>query len=198
VLVDLRGKLKQCVVDEFQDVSKSQHVLLKLLINGNGNNNNSNYDVPKLFCAGDTDQSIYGWRGASPQENIGMFLKDFPQGVVLPFGTSYRLPKAILKAANSLINKKNDSTKSFTTSPAEITSNSLAGLSDASSHPDSGQQARVIVRGLWDANEEGRWVGERAKRASLLEDENTSLKPKLTLFHSITFVWLARRQLRKF
>ena len=177
VLNSMRGRLKQCVVDEFQDVSRSQHRLLKLLINGHHTHNSITStaitDVPKLFAAGDTDQSIYGWRGANPKENIGMFLHDFPQGVILPFGTSYRLPRTILTAASSLI-KKRDSfgstnareeknspiskIKAFETSPAEKASKLLnGGVIDG--HEEEAE--RVVVRGLWDSGEEGRWIASQ-------------------------------------
>ena len=57
-LVDLRGRLKQLIVDEFQDVSAAQHALLKLVVNGIPNVGVNGFDVPKLFCAGDVDQCI--------------------------------------------------------------------------------------------------------------------------------------------
>jgi DNA helicase-2/ATP-dependent DNA helicase PcrA len=65
------------------------------------------FDVPKIFCAGDGNQSIYGWRGASPSMTLEGFLQDFPQGVVVPLLTSYRLPKHILEAANVLLTSTN-------------------------------------------------------------------------------------------
>ncbi|GMH70367.1 hypothetical protein TL16_g05394 [Triparma laevis f. inornata] len=110
-LVELRGRLGQMVVDEFQDVSASQHELLKLVINGVPNVGVKGFDVPKLFCAGDVDQCIYGWRGSTPSQNIGQFLEDFPQGVVVPCRTNYRLPRSIMNAANHLMGKVEEERK---------------------------------------------------------------------------------------
>ena len=44
-------------VDEAQDTSKIQHIILRLLAAGSGN----------IFMVGDEDQSIYGFRAAWPQ-----------------------------------------------------------------------------------------------------------------------------------
>lgn len=107
-LVEIRGRLKQAIVDEFQDVSASQHALLKLVVNGIPTLPVKGFDVPKLFCAGDVDQCIYGWRGSTPSQNIGSFLNDFPQGVVIPCNTNYRMPRDILDAANVLLEEKDD------------------------------------------------------------------------------------------
>ena len=47
--------------------------------------------VVHVFCAGDDDQSIYAWRGAKV-ELMRRFQYDFPNGRVVKFGISYRLP----------------------------------------------------------------------------------------------------------
>ncbi|EED90035.1 hypothetical protein THAPSDRAFT_263669, partial [Thalassiosira pseudonana CCMP1335] len=90
----LRSKMKHIIVDEYQDMSVSQHSLLRLI---------RSYSVPNLFCAGDTSQSIYGWRGAAPSLTVDGFRRDYPQGIVAPLDTNYRLPSDILEAATMLL-----------------------------------------------------------------------------------------------
>ena len=58
--------------------------------------------VVNVFCAGDDDQSIYGYRGAKV-ELMQRFRFDFPGSKVLKFGVSYRLPDDICKATQSFI-----------------------------------------------------------------------------------------------
>ena len=54
-----------------------------------------------VFCAGDDDQSIYGWRGAQIQL-MRRFKYDFPSARVLRFGTTYRLPESLCAATTSI------------------------------------------------------------------------------------------------
>ena len=58
--------------------------------------------IVNVFCAGDDDQSIYGYRGAKV-ELMQRFRFDFPGSKVLKFGVSYRLPDDICKATQSFI-----------------------------------------------------------------------------------------------
>ena len=64
---------------------------------------NRSYSVPSLFCAGDSSQSIYGWRGGSPELTMNGFRRDYPQGIIAPLGTCYRLPNDIVEAAAMLL-----------------------------------------------------------------------------------------------
>ena len=57
--------------------------------------------IVHVFCAGDDDQSIYAWRGAKV-ELMRRFQYDFPNGRVVKFGISYRLPVSTLNIAPSL------------------------------------------------------------------------------------------------
>ena len=63
----------------------------------------TSYSVPSIFCAGDSSQSVYGWRGGAPELTVHGFRRDYPQGIVAPLGTCYRLPNDIVEAAEMLL-----------------------------------------------------------------------------------------------
>ena len=85
-------KINYLMVDEYQDTNQAQYELVKLLASGHG----------RLTVVGDDDQSIYGWRGAKP-ENISQLQKDYPSLNVIKLEQNYRSTGIILKSANSLI-----------------------------------------------------------------------------------------------
>lgn len=91
-------EFKQVFVDEYQDTNKSQYELIKLLSKNNLN----------VCVVGDSDQSIYSWRGADTS-NIQNFEKDFKNVKVIILEQNYRSTTKILDAANTLI--KNNSNR---------------------------------------------------------------------------------------
>jgi len=92
VLSKWQRRFRYILVDEFQDTSRTQYELLKLLSGGYGN----------LFAVGDEDQSIYSWRGAD-LKNILEFQKDFPEAKLIKLEQNYRSTQNILDAANAVI-----------------------------------------------------------------------------------------------
>lgn len=83
-------------VDEAQDTSKIQHAIIELLAHGHGN----------IFMVGDDDQSIYGFRGASPTSLL-QFEHTYPGAKVLYMETNYRSDASIVAQANQFIQDNN-------------------------------------------------------------------------------------------
>ncbi len=92
ILTRWRRRLQYVLVDEYQDTSAAQYRLLRHLVG----------DVGQMTAVGDDDQSIYGWRGARP-ENLSELNKDYPNLEVIKLEQNYRSAGKILEAANAVI-----------------------------------------------------------------------------------------------
>ncbi|MCL2579324.1 MAG: UvrD-helicase domain-containing protein [Oscillospiraceae bacterium] len=89
---EYRRRYPYIMVDEYQDTSHAQYMLITQLV-GSANN---------LCVVGDDDQSIYKFRGATI-ENILSFERQFPGAQVIRLEENYRSTSHILDAANSVI-----------------------------------------------------------------------------------------------
>jgi len=92
VLARYQERYRHILVDEFQDTNTVQYLLLRLLAARHRN----------LFCVGDEDQSIYGWRGADFR-NVIRFREHFPDARLIVLEENYRSTQTILQAAQSVI-----------------------------------------------------------------------------------------------
>ena len=93
-----RRRFRHVLVDEYQDTNHAQYVLVSTLVGKPGG------DVPpsELCVVGDSDQSIYAFRGATIR-NIEEFEKDYPEATSILLEQNYRSTQTILSAANALI-----------------------------------------------------------------------------------------------
>jgi DNA helicase-2/ATP-dependent DNA helicase PcrA len=80
------------LVDEYQDTNRAQNELVLLLGQAHGN----------VCVVGDSDQSVYRWRGADIR-NILQFEEVFPDATVVLLEQNFRSTQTILDAANAVI-----------------------------------------------------------------------------------------------
>ena len=82
------------MIDEMQDMNDIQFELITMLAKRTNN----------IFCVGDDDQSIYGFRGANPKV-MNRFAKVFDNTKTIVLNYNYRNPKNLVDAASKLISK---------------------------------------------------------------------------------------------
>ncbi|MFD1776541.1 DNA helicase PcrA [Paenibacillus rhizophilus] len=92
VLDFYQRKFKYIHVDEYQDTNRAQYMLCRMLADSHHN----------ICVVGDSDQSIYRWRGADIS-NILNFEEDYPEAKVILLEQNYRSTSNILNAANGVI-----------------------------------------------------------------------------------------------
>ncbi len=93
ILEKYREMYQYICVDESQDTSKIQHMIIRLMAEGKNNN---------CFMVGDEDQSIYGFRAAYPQALLD-FEKTYPNASVLYLSDNFRSNANIVEAADRMI-----------------------------------------------------------------------------------------------
>ena len=92
ILRHYQQKYRYLCVDEAQDTSKIQHLIIRLLADAHHN----------LFMVGDEDQSIYGFRAAYP-EALMEFETVYPEAAVLLMEKNYRSTNQIVRQADRFI-----------------------------------------------------------------------------------------------
>ncbi|MGN6671169.1 MAG: ATP-dependent helicase [Candidatus Nucleicultricaceae bacterium] len=158
VLESYQSQFKYILVDEYQDTNVAQYLWLRLLAMGHHN----------ICCVGDDDQSIYGWRGAEIT-NILKFEQDFASAVVIRLEQNYRSTNHILGAASGLIAHN-------------------AGRLGKTLWTETEGGEKIIIQGLWDGQEEARFVG----------DEIEHLQKNKSSLSSMAILVRASHQTREF
>ncbi|MCC8016200.1 MAG: UvrD-helicase domain-containing protein [Clostridiales bacterium] len=138
-------QFKYIMVDEYQDTSHAQYMLVSLLAGGYEN----------ICVVGDDDQSIYRFRGATI-ENILSFESQYKNARVIRLEQNYRSTQNILDAANAVIsNNKNRKGKNLWT--------------------DSGRGEKIIFNTLSNESEEASFIADEilknVKRGKKMSDQ---------------------------
>ncbi len=149
------------LIDEFQDISRIQYDVVRLL--GEPHHN--------IFIVGDDDQSIYGFRGAKP-EMMKQFLKDYPEAQQCLLGVNYRCAAPIVEAAGRLIARnKNRLPKEIR--PAEAGSTILKNVIDVRKYENLSAQNEAIRAQILEYRNQGIPYREMA----VLFRTNTQARP---------------------
>ena len=127
-------RFKQILVDEFQDTNMAQYTLLKQLASHHRN----------IFVVGDSDQSIYRWRGAD-YRNVMRFEHDFPEAEVILLEKNYRSKQTILDVAMSVIDRNPHRT------PKRL-------------FTDRGSGQKIVVKELYDEREQAGYVVDTIRK----------------------------------
>lgn len=133
-------------VDEYQDTNKSQYELIRLFTSNHSN----------ICVVGDSDQSIYSWRGADIT-NILNFEKDYENAKVILLEQNYRSTQKILDTANLLI-KNNKERKE-----KRLWTDNKRGFSPQyTRYVDERSEAADVVNKIYQMNNDGVAFSEMA------------------------------------
>ncbi len=127
-------RFQHILVDEFQDTNIAQYTLLRQLASVHRN----------LFVVGDSDQSIYRWRGAD-YRNVKRFEEDFPEAEIILLEQNYRSTQNILETAMAVIGRNTQRTpkKLFT---------------------ERGEGGKIVIEEFFDEREQAQFVVDTIRR----------------------------------
>src|SRR6195952_476250 len=92
MLLDYQERFLYFLVDEFQDTSRSQNLLLQYLT--------GYWDIPNLFVVGDADQSIFSFQDANVENIIEVEKKYAGNLTKIDLVNNYRSTQNVLNAAH--------------------------------------------------------------------------------------------------
>lgn len=137
------------MADESQDDNDVQNAILLLLSEA----------TQSLFVIGDSQQGIYGFRGAMP-DSLAAIHRARPQAIIYRLGQNYRSTQEIVTTAQRLIDQAPDTEKAYTT---RIWSENEAGepvgmLTPLDEDHEAAQIADLIARDLAAGFSPSRWA----------------------------------------
>lgn len=138
-----RRRFRHIMVDEYQDTNHAQYTLVRELA-GVGTSEETGLDPAELTVVGDSDQSIYAFRGATIR-NILEFEQDYPEATTILLEQNYRSTQNILSAANAVISRN-------------------AGRTPKRLWTDSGAGAKIVGYVADDEHQEARFVADEIDR----------------------------------
>lgn len=142
ILEQWQNRFKHVLVDEYQDTNLIQNELVSLLA----------ADHRNICVVGDSDQSIYQFRGADVR-NILNFEKVFPDATVIVLDQNYRSTQTILDAANEVISRN-------------------SGRQPKDLWTEEGSGESIVMYQASNEDDEAKWVAEKIisyKRAGYSE-----------------------------
>ena len=146
ILASYQDRFEYILVDEYQDTNVAQNEIVLML--GARHKN--------VCVVGDTDQSIYAFRGADLR-NIHQFEDAFDEVTVVVLEQNYRSTQTILDAANAVISRN------FARKPKELWTDSGPGDKIVRYHAqDEGDEATFVSRSLESLHRAGRPWSEMA------------------------------------
>ena len=146
-----RRRYRHVLIDEYQDTNHAQYALVRELVGTGADAGPGASPVPpaELTVVGDSDQSIYAFRGADIR-NIVDFEQDYPQARTILLEQNYRSTQNILTAANAVIAKNK-------------------GRRDKRLWTASGSGEKITGYAAENEHEEARFIAEEIDR---LQDED--------------------------
>lgn len=107
-----RRRFRHILVDEYQDTNHAQYALVRELVGAHRRNDEQGpypgvVEPAELTVVGDSDQSIYAFRGADIR-NITDFESDYKNARTILLEQNYRSTQNILSAANAVIERNKD------------------------------------------------------------------------------------------
>lgn len=137
-----QGRFDCVLVDEYQDIEPAQELLVQILA----------APQDSLFCVGDEDQTLYGWRRASVRRIVELD-QQYPSLQRIALVTNYRCPPAVVRHSEQLVARNAlRFPKSIRARPERPAADGRVELREAPSTPEAA---------AWAAGElEGRVRGE--------------------------------------
>ena len=156
-----RRRFRHILVDEYQDTNHAQYVLVRELVGGPGTSGAGSALPPaELTVVGDSDQSIYAFRGATIR-NIEEFEQDYPSARTILLEQNYRSTQNILDAANAVISRN-------------------TGRRPKNLFTDSGPGAPITGYVADSEHDEARWISSEIDR---LADEHGVRPRDIAIFY---------------
>ncbi len=121
-------------VDEMQDTHLAEYNVISLLAK-HGNN---------LVLCGDFDQTIYEWRGSTPQKVIQRYAQEFPDHLTINFDENHRSTKTLIEAACAVVSTYSRNALPKPTSKVEV-------------------GPPIIIKGLINEFNEATWIAQEIK-----------------------------------
>lgn len=149
-----RRRFRHVLVDEYQDTNHAQYRLIDELVGGRGED--SAVPPSELCVVGDSDQSIYAFRGATIR-NIEEFERDYPHAETILLEQNYRSTQTILNAANAVI-ARNDNRRKKNLWTALGEGEPIRGYVADNEH----DEARYIAAEIEDLSDQGTPYGDMA------------------------------------